>query len=165
MDTETSTQALNGPGWTETRRWPWIVGSSLSILGLGVSAYLAYEHFTGSTSLACPAVSSGVNCLKVTTSPWSVEFGIPVAVLGLVFFAVMTVLQSPWAWRWPQPLLRAARIGWCLLGIGNAVILVYDELFKIDAICEWCTSVHILTFLLFVSTIFGTLSTTATIDE
>ncbi len=145
---------------TAPPRWPWIVGVVLSILGLGVSAYLTYEHYTGSTSLACPAGSAGglINCAKVTTSPWSVEFGIPVAVLGLVYFAVMLALQSPWAWRSPLLTVRAARIAWCLVGLGNAIVLIYDELVKIDAICEWCTAVHALTFLLFVSTVFGTIS-------
>lgn len=150
-----------------TPRWPWMVGTVLSVIGLGVAGYLTYEHYTGSTSLACPAGSSGgiVNCLKVTTSPWSVEFGLPVAVLGLVFFVVMLALQSPWAWRQKLFALRAARIGWCLVGLGNAVVLIYDELYKIDAICEWCTSVHALTFFIFVSTVFGTISTAPVPDE
>ena len=143
-------------------KWPWIVGLLLSILGLGVSAYLTYEHYTGSTSLACPAASSHgvVNCLKVTTSPWSVQFGIPVAVLGLVFFALMIALQTPWAWRSQLVVLRAARLAWCLVGIVSAIRLVYFELDKIDAICEWCTSVHVITFLIFVTTAFGTVSST-----
>ncbi len=148
-------------------RWPWIAGVVLSVLGLGVAAYLTYEHYTGSTSLACPAGSSGglINCAKVTTSPWSVEFGIPVSVLGLVFFAVMLALQSPWAWRSPLPAVRWARILWCLVGLGNAVVLIYDELVKIDAICEWCTAVHVLTFLLFVSTVFGTISSLPAVPD
>jgi uncharacterized membrane protein len=142
-------------------RWPWVVGLVLTLLGFGVSAYLTYEHYTGSTSLSCPAASSHgvVNCLKVTTSPWSMEHGIPVAVLGLVFFAIMGVLQSPWAWRSPLLAVRAGRILWCLVGLGAAIKLIYDEIYKIDAICEWCTSVHAFTFLIFVATVFGTAST------
>ena len=148
-------------------RWPWIVGTPLSILGLGVAGYLTYEHYTGSTTLACPSGGAGsiVNCAKVTTSPWSVEWGIPVAVLGLVFFVVMVSLQSPWAWRRQWPILRTGRVVWCVVGLANALVLVYDELYRIHAICEWCTSVHVLTFLLFVSTLFGTISTTALPDE
>ena len=141
--------------------WPWSAGTGLSVLGLLVSAYLTYEHYTGSTSLACPTSGHGgvINCAKVTTSPWSVELGLPVAVLGLVFFAVMLVLQSRWAWRWQSPVLRGARLAWCVVGIGNVILLVYDELVRVGAICEWCTAVHVLTFLLFVTTIFGTVST------
>jgi uncharacterized membrane protein len=143
-------------------RWPWIVGTLLSVLGLGASSYLTYEHYTGSKSLACPAAGahSVVNCLKVTTSPWSMEHGVPVAVLGLVFFVIMLTLQSPSAWRSPRLAVRAGRIVWCLVGLGSAAKLIYDELYKIDAICEWCTSVHAITFLIFVATVFGTVSTT-----
>lgn len=144
-----------------------MAGTVLSVLGLGVAAYLTYEHYTGSKTLACPSggANSVVNCAKVTTSPWSVEFGLPVAVLGLVYFAVMLALQSPWAWRIPWFPLRAARVLWCLVGLGNAVVLIYDELYKIHAICEWCTSVHLLTFLIFVSTVFGTISTAPLPEE
>lgn len=140
-------------------RWPWRLGTVLSLIGLAIAAYLTYEHYTGSRSLACPALSTGINCLKVTTSPWSREFGMPVSVLGLAFFVVMLVLQSPWAWGRPELAVRAVRLGWCVVGLGNAVVLIYDELVKIDAICEWCTAVHVLTFLIFVATVFGTIST------
>jgi uncharacterized membrane protein len=144
-------------------RWPWITGLILSVLGLGLSGYLTYEHYTGSTSLACPAAGHGsiVNCAKVTESGWSMQFGIPVAVLGLVFFAVMLALQTPWAWRSSLLAVRVAQIAWCVVGLVSAVRLVYFELYKLDAICEWCTAVHVLTFLLFVTTLFGAVSAAA----
>jgi uncharacterized membrane protein len=39
--------------------------------------------------------------------------------------------------------------------------LVYAELFRIDNICLWCTSVHILSLILFGITVFGTVATAA----
>jgi len=38
------------------------------------------------------------------------------------------------------------------VGVGTIFVLylVYVELFRVDAICLWCTSVHVLTFLLLV---------------
>ncbi len=143
-------------------RWPWLAGTLLSVLGLGASIYLTYEHYTGSKSLTCPAASShGIfNCYAVTTSRWSMWYGIPVAVLGLVYFVVMLGLQSPWAWWSPRLAVRAGRIGWCLIGLASALRLVYYEIYRIDQICEWCTTVHIITFLIFVVTVFGTVSTT-----
>ena len=36
-----------------------------------------------------------------------------------------------------------------------AVYLVYTELFTIHAICLWCTSAHIMAFLLFAVILFG----------
>jgi uncharacterized membrane protein len=140
-------------------RWPAALGVVLSGLGFGVSGYLTFEHYTSSTSLSCPAGGGAVDCLKVTTSVYSMIHGVPVAVLGLVFFAVMAILQSPQAWQLQRQYVRVARVVWSLAGIGTALWLIYAELFKIDAICIWCTSVHLISFLLFVSTVFGTLVT------
>lgn len=147
-------------------RWPWTLGTVLTVLGFAVSAYLTYEHYTGSTSLACPAgPGSVVNCLKVTTSPWSVQWGIPVAVLGLVYFALMLPLQSAPAWRTPRRLVHVVRAGWCLVGLVSVVRLLYFELARIQAICEWCTAVHILTFILFAVTVLGEGSTLPFLED
>jgi uncharacterized membrane protein len=140
-------------------RWPAFTGLAASFLGLGVAAYLTYEHYTASASLSCPASGGIVNCFKVTTSQYAKIGGIPVAVLGLVFFAVMAVLQTPRAWASPRPSIRMGRLAWSLVGVGTALWLVYAELFKLDAICLWCTSIHILSLILFVLTVFGTVVT------
>ncbi len=47
--------------------WPAMVGTAACVAGIGVSAYLTYEHYTGSTSLVC-SDKGIVNCLAVTTS-------------------------------------------------------------------------------------------------
>ncbi len=140
-------------------RWPWLAGLTLCVFGLGVAAYLTYEHYTGSKSLTCPAGGGHINCLKVTTSSYSKIHGFPVSVLGLIFFAVMIVLQSPPAWASMSRYVRGARLAWSLVGVGTAVWLIYAELFKIDAICLWCTSVHIISLIIFITTAFGTAST------
>jgi uncharacterized membrane protein len=140
-------------------RWPTTIGLTLSGLGFAVAGYLTYEHYTSSTSLSCPAGGGAVNCLKVTTSIYSKIHGVPVAVLGLVFFAVMAGLQTPRAWRSDRFGVRAARVGWSVVGVSTALWLIYAELFKIDAICLWCTSVHVLTLVVFVTTVFGSVST------
>lgn len=132
-----------------------MAGTILSLLGLGVAGYLTYEHFTSSSTLAC-SDNGVVNCLKVTTSSYSVVGGVPVAVLGLVFFAVMLVLQLPAMWRRPEPAVRLSRLAWAVVGLGTVLYLLYAELFSIDAICLWCTSVHVLTLVLFGTTVFAT---------
>jgi uncharacterized membrane protein len=139
-------------------RWPGLVGTIASVAGLGVAGYLTYEHYTGSSSLVC-SDKGIVNCLAVTTSSYSKVAGVPVAVLGLIFFAVMLVLQLPVMWDRTNPAIRTARLTWSVVGLGTVVYLLYTELFRIDAICLWCTAVHVLTFVVFVSTVFATLST------
>jgi len=118
-----------------------------------MSIYLTVEHFLNGSSLACP--NTGViNCAKVTSSPQSVIFGIPVPVLGLVFFAWMIAVNSPPAWRWPRPEVRLARLLSVIVGIGFVIYLIYAELFLVGNICLECTSIHVITFALFVLIVF-----------
>ncbi len=119
-------------------------GFVLALIGLAVSVYLTIEHYSANTSLACPATAT-LNCLKVTTSRWSVIAGVPVAVLGLGFFLVMTALTLPVRRTDPWHAVRVA-----LAGAGSVMVvyLVYIELFRVDAICLWCTAVHVLTIAL-----------------
>ncbi len=144
---------------SRTPRWPAFVGLFLCVLGFGVASYLTYEHYTSSTSLSCPAGGGAINCLKVTTSSYSMIHGVPVALLGVIFFVVMAALQSPAAWRSQIPLVRTGRVVWSVVGVATAMWLIYAELFRIDAICLWCTIVHFLTILVFFATIFATLAT------
>lgn len=134
--------------------WAWSIGLLISLLGLGVSIYLTVEHYTGNTTLACSS-SGTIDCAKVTTSPESKILGIPVAVLGLPFFVAMVAANLPPLWRSGRVWIRYGRLASVVVGMGFVLYLVYVELFRIDAICLWCTSVHVLTFLLLVVTLLA----------
>jgi uncharacterized membrane protein len=142
-----------GAAWAPPR-WASPMAVFLASAGLSVSVYLTIAHYTTSVTLACAATGT-INCEKVTTSPQSVIAGTPVAVLGVVFFAAMLLLNVPAAWHRPSPLLRVSRVGAATLGVGFAVYLIYTELFTVHAICIWCTAAHALAFLLFGVTLFG----------
>jgi uncharacterized membrane protein len=134
--------------------WLQIATFVLALAGLGVSIYLTIAHFTESALAGC-SESGLVNCTKVTTSPQSYVFGIPVAVLGLAFFVFAVVIMSPWAWRASRREIHLARIASLVVGIGFVLYLVYAELFTIGSICLYCTSVHVITFVLFVLVAFA----------
>ncbi len=134
------------PAWL---RWSTF---ALAILGLGVSAYLTYTHYTESALAGCTETSGAINCGKVTTSPQSIVFGIPVAVLGLAFYVFLAAIMSPYAWRSGRREIGVARLVSLVVGIGFVLYLLYAELFQIGSICLYCTSVHVITFLLFVLT-------------
>lgn len=134
----------------------WVPGATItvSLLGLLAAAYLTFEHFTSSTTLACPETGV-VNCAKVTTSTYSTAFGIPVAVLGLVFFVGMVALCLPAVWRRDSQVVRLGRLGAVSIGAVFVLYLLWAELFKINAICLWCTAVHVLTLVLFGIVVIG----------
>jgi uncharacterized membrane protein len=134
--------------------WLQIATFVLALAGLGVSIYLTIAHFTESALAGC-SESGLVNCTKVTTSPQSYVFGIPVAVLGLAFFVFCVAIMSPWAWRASRREIHLVRIASLVVGIGFVLYLVYAELFTIGSICLYCTSVHVITFVLFVLVAFA----------
>jgi len=134
--------------------WMQLTTFVLALAGLGVSIYLTIAHFTESALAGC-SESGLVNCTKVTTSAQSYVFGIPVAVLGLAFFVFLVAIMSPWAWRARRREVHLVRVAAMVAGIGMVLYLVYAELIIIGSICLYCTSVHILTFLLFVLTAFA----------
>jgi uncharacterized membrane protein len=137
------------PAWLQWTTW------ALAAAGLGVSSYLTVAHYTTSAILAC-SDKGLVNCAAVTTSPESVVFGIfPVAVLGLAFYVFLFAIMSPWAWRWTWPPVRLIRLGSLLAGMLFVLYLIYTELITLNAICLWCTSVHVLTFVLFGLVVFS----------
>jgi uncharacterized membrane protein len=128
--------------------WALPASLGLGVLGLALSIYLTIEHYTSNTSLACPATST-VNCQRVTTSAESVVLGIPVAVLGLVFFVAMIGLCLPQVWSMPDPRLWRIRLAVAGVGLLFAVYLIFVEIFIVNAICLWCTFVHVVAFALF----------------
>ena len=123
----------------------------LALLGLGESIYLTYDHFTG--TLPVCASHGAIDCQKVTTSAQSHVFGIPVALLGLIYFVFVVAVNVPALWRSLDVRVHWARLGLAVGGMGMVIYLLVAELFLIKAICLWCTGVHIITFLLFVLTV------------
>jgi uncharacterized membrane protein len=137
------------PGWLP------VTCLALAVAGLVVAGYLTTEHYTASTTLACPETGV-INCQKVTSSTQSAVAGVPVALLGVLFFAAMVPACAGVAWRAPQPLLRWGRVAFAVAGVGFVGYLVYAELFVLDAVCLWCTAVHAITLALFAVIVVGT---------
>lgn len=132
-------------------RWLQYLTFVLALAGLGVSIYETYAHFTGNHLAGCPATAQATfNCTAVITSPESMVFGvIPVAILGLLFYVFAIAIFSPWAWKLRLPAVGWIRLVSMVVGIGFVIYLVYAEVVEIQQLCEYCTAVHIITFLLF----------------
>ena len=128
--------------------WVQAVTWVLSLVGLGISGYLTFTHFAGTQYLACSSTGV-VNCGVVTTSAQSYFLGMPVAVLGLAHYVVVSVLTSPWAWRARAYWIHVTRVVLVAISMAFVLWLVAAELLIIDHICLWCTGVHVVTFALF----------------
>jgi uncharacterized membrane protein len=109
--------------------------AGLALLGLAISIYLTYVHYAGIEPV-CTSVS---NCERVQTSEYADLAGIPVAVLGIVGYA--TILVS---------LRMRADVTALLayLAVAFSAYLTWAELFKIDAICQWCVASAIITLVI-----------------
>jgi uncharacterized membrane protein len=128
--------------------WVPVTSLGLSLTALAIATYLTVTHYSDPTALACPDTGI-VNCTLVTTSSWSVVLGVPLAVLGLAWAVVMTGLTVPWAWRAAAPWVDGTRLVVSGAGAAMVLYLVYIELFRIGAICLWCTAMHITAVSLF----------------
>jgi uncharacterized membrane protein len=138
----------NPTGTGGVPHWARYAALALSLAAAAVASYLTVTHYSDPAALACPDTGV-VNCTLVTTSSWSVVAGVPVAVIGLAWSLVMVGLTLPWSWRRAPVALDRARLAVSGLGALTVLYLVYVELFRIGAICLWCTAVHVLAVCLF----------------
>ena len=143
------------PAWFQ---WTTLV---LAVIGLGISIYETYAHYNGNKLLGCSSNPHATfDCGAVITSSQSMVFNIfPVAVLGLAFYVVAVPLFSPWGWRFTgRGRITQREVSWLrlvsvIVGMGFVMYLIYAEVAQIKNICEYCTGVHIVTFLLFCMTV------------
>jgi uncharacterized membrane protein len=134
----------------------WRLGALIpAVLGLFAAGYLTIEHYTSSVTLACPETGA-INCAKVTTSSYSHVGGVPVALAGLLYFLAMVALLTPVAWR--SRGLDVVRVAGAVVGVASIFYLVWAELFRINAICLWCTVVHLCTVVMFGAVIWYTMA-------
>ncbi len=137
----------------------------LSAVGIGLATYLTIAHYDAHVTLVCSS-KGAINCEAVTTSAQSKLFGIPVALLGLLYFVGMVPWHLPAAWRSADPRIKFGRLIYGASGIGFVCYLIYAEAVIIKKICLWCTAVHITTFILFFVMVFATaLAVPSSVDD
>lgn len=106
--------------------------AALAVAGLAVSGYLTYVHYAGIKPICA---GGGGGCERVQSSAYADLAGVPVAVLGLVGYALILAASLV-----PGEAGRSAAALLALVGFGFSVYLTYRELFTIDAICQWCVA-------------------------
>jgi uncharacterized membrane protein len=110
-------------------------------LGVGVAAYIAISEADGGSPV-CLAGSTG--CRTVAESSYSHVAGVNIAVFGVIGYLLL--LGSAFFAN------DAARFGGFVVslgGFGYSIFLTYIEIFKIEAICQWCVASAVLMTILF----------------
>jgi uncharacterized membrane protein len=118
-----------------------LVGAALAAVGLAVSIYLTSVKLAG----ALPVCGPLKGCEDVALSPYSEIMGIPVALFGAGFSALVLLLTLTW-WRAGDRRALLASYGLGLFGILFVVYLTYLELFVIHAVCVWCVAYALTVF-------------------
>jgi uncharacterized membrane protein len=119
-----------------------MVATFVAAFGIGVATYIAIAD-SGGGSPVCIAGGSG--CETVANSTYSHLLGVNIAVFGIAGYVSLlaaSLLRGD--------LARMAGFGVSLIGFGYSVYLTYLELFKIEAICQWCVASAVLMTVLLV---------------
>jgi uncharacterized membrane protein len=132
---------------------------AMALGGVAISIYLTSVHYAG-TPLVC-SVGGVVNCTQVTTSVYSLVPGtqIPITIPGMLWFlvsAALAILADRQRARGSPTFVRLclAHLAWGAAGLLAVLYLVYAEIVRLHAICEWCTVVHVLTLLTFLLALY-----------
>jgi uncharacterized membrane protein len=138
---------------------PWVGLALLGLPGSGVAAYLTYSHYADRPT-ACGGIGE---CELVQTSEYSDIAGVPVGLLGLLYFVAMAIIALAYVYRikWPSGVLEWAQpvaLSMALAATAFVAYLTYVELFVLEAICIWCMVLASLTVVSLALTVWGLFS-------
>ena len=98
------------------------------VVGTAIAGYLTYVHFAHTA----PVCTTG-GCEKVQESKYAELGGVPVALLGLVAYAILFGLAFVRGVN-----AAAAGVFTAVVGVAFSGYLLWAQLGPIDAICQWC---------------------------
>jgi uncharacterized membrane protein len=133
------------------RTWPWwrwmITG--LCILGLALSAYLAWHHLTGGAVIGC---SAGNSCDQVLKSRWSSIGGLlPVSGLAVGTYLALLIASffiGPTTAAADRKLAWGAMLVLVTAAAGCAIWFILVQKLLVGAFCPYCMATHITGLLL-----------------
>jgi uncharacterized membrane protein len=133
----------------------------LSILGVIISLYLVKAHYTEGTNLYCN-FGGLLNCDKVNKSIYSEIFGIPVAILGAMAYALIAFISlleytkfdfSAINKKLNLKIINKFLLILSLVSFGFSLGLTYIELFILYAVCIFCAAQQIVIFIILILSI------------
>lgn len=132
-----------------TYKWLVIALIVIGILGFIDASYLAAKHYAG-VPIGCSLISG---CETVTTSQYATVFNIPLALIGFVYYLVISTLLFVYLEARSSKVLR-----WLVVisagGFATSLYLIYLQLFVIEAICVYCFGSAFMSTILFIGSLW-----------
>lgn len=128
---------MNFPSEATLRR----IIAFVAVIGIGVATYITIADSSGG-SPAC--LAGGGGCETVANSSYSHIAGVNIAVFGIVGYVLLLISAF-----FANDAARFGGFAVALGGFGFSVYLTYLEIFKIEAICQWCVGSAVLMTILF----------------
>ncbi|OGI72688.1 hypothetical protein A3J61_00140 [Candidatus Nomurabacteria bacterium RIFCSPHIGHO2_02_FULL_38_15] len=125
-----------------------IVFVVISALGFIDATYLTFQHFSGNIP---PCTIDG--CEIVLTSQYATIAGIPVALLGSIYYLTLLILSILFLDSKKVNILRLASYI-TIAGLGTSLYLVYLMFFVIQAVCQYCLVSATTSTLLFIAGLY-----------
>ena len=110
-------------------------------LGVGVATYIAIAE-SGGGSPVC--LAGGTGCRTVAESSYSHVAGVNIAIFGAIGYLLLLGTAF-----FANDVARLGGFVVSLGGFGYSIFLTYIEIFKIEAICQWCVASAVLMTILF----------------
>jgi uncharacterized membrane protein len=128
---------------------------AFAALGLGASAWSSYVHHALLTrpgyATFCD-INATVSCTQAYLSHYGSLWGVPVAILGVFFFAVVLLLVGPGG-RSTVPgreNIPAYVFALSTIGLGVVLYLAWASIFRLQAVCMLCVVTYVAVIGLFV---------------
>lgn len=106
--------------------------TGIALIGFLDAVYLTVSHYTG--HIACSVISG---CQEVLVSQYSEIFGIPLALLGAIYYLFIlfnSLLYIDNQNKWSKMILSYLPV----VGFLFSLYLLYLMFFVIDALCQYC---------------------------
>ena len=129
-------------------KWVMIGWLTLSLIGFLDATYLTIQHYQGA-SLRCFELS---HCDEVTSSRYAVIGGIPIALVGALYYLSILLLTVAYLDTKSIRLLTIIPL-LTIVGFLASLVLVYLQVFVIHAICLYCMLSALISTALFIFTI------------
>ena len=135
---------------SEIKRGLVIIIIVAGILGFADATYLSILHFAN----IVPPCSILQGCEKVTTSRYSVIAGVPLALVGTIYYLAIFILSVAYLDKRKIILIKIVG-GLSVLAFLGSLALIYLQLFVIGSICPYCMFSALTSTTIFVSVLLA----------